>query len=132
MTTVLSKIEETILRHEVNWKTFLSIVTVVHVCYDTGAKNMKLLINSLLGRAVERSQNDLLLVAFLLARHIMCENNLANYGLWFTTYVTMSATTPKHFAAIMRFLANIVRYEPAAVLRAHLSNPPHIPMTVTN
>ena len=84
------------------------------------------LITNLLHRAMDKGRDDLLLAALLLARQTTSENNFATYGLWFSTICT-TTTSPKHFAFIVKYLNSIVQYEMMPVLRAHLSNPPHIP-----
>ena len=87
------------------------------------------LISRLLNRAMEKYQSELFLPAFLLARQITWEKNGAGYGVWFSS-ITSSSTSSKNFTLLIKFLSSIARYEPAFVLKAHLNNPPHIPMVL--
>lgn len=85
------------------------------------------MIGRLLNRAMEKCQSELFLPAFLLARQITVEKSGASYGTWFSS-VTSSSTSSKNFALLIKFLSSIARYEPVSVLKAHLNNPPFIPM----
>ena len=148
--SVIDKIDEILCQCEINWKTLLVTVSIVHVSYPSGNKilrgsinffsnfmslinevpvNNAGLINCLLQRAVDKSLSDLLLAAFLLARQIYCENISTNYGLWFSS-ITGSSTSSKNFAFLMNFLTSIARYEPASILKSHLNNPPYVPMVI--
>ncbi|XP_057381020.1 uncharacterized protein LOC130703609 [Daphnia carinata] len=125
---VLKKIDEILNRYEINWKNLLLIISAVQVCYPTGNQHLKTLINSLMQRALENLQMELLLASFLLARQINAEHTSSpHYGTWFSS-ITSSSTTPKQFAFLLKFLSNIVRHEPSWILYAHRSNPPFIPM----
>lgn len=126
--TVLKKIDEILNRYEINWKNLLIIISTVQACYPTGNQHLKALINSLMQRALENLQMELLLASFLLARQINAEHTSSpHYGAWFSS-ITSSSTTSKQFAFLLKFLSNTVRHEPSWVLFAHRSNPPFIPM----
>ncbi|KAI9552901.1 hypothetical protein GHT06_020785 [Daphnia sinensis] len=125
---VLKKIDEILNRYEINWKNLLLIISTVQVCYPTGNQHLKALINSLVQRALENIQMELLLASFLLARQINAEHTSSpHYGAWFSS-ITSSSTTSKQFAFLLKFLSNIVRHEPSWVLHAHKTNAPFIPM----
>lgn len=90
------------------------------------------LIGSFLNQAMDKLQTDLLVASFLLSRQISAEHTAStHYGSWFSS-ITSSATTSKQFSFLMKFLTSCVRHEPSWVLIAHKSNPPNIPMVVSN
>ena len=87
------------------------------------------MITSLLQRAMEKSQVELFLPAFLLARQITMENSGASYGVWFSS-ITTTSTSSKNFALLIKFLSSIARYETISMIKSHLNNPPYIPMVL--
>ena len=38
---VVEKIDDILSRYEVNWKTLLLVISVIHVCYPLGTKHLK-------------------------------------------------------------------------------------------
>ena len=90
------------------------------------------LIANFLHRAMEKLDKEQLILSFLLSRQINAENiSSTHYGVWFSS-ITTSTTTSKQFSFLIKFLTSCVRFEPAWVLTAHKSNPPHIPAVVAN
>ena len=152
---VVAKLDDILTRYEINWKTLLLVVSTIQICNFKGHKVLKCnnnhlfffyfekfwglkvhssifkaLVSSLVQRAMDNLQKELLLASFLLARQINAENT-SQYGGWFSSITTFS-TSSKHFAFLIKFLTSIVRYEPLWVLSAHKNHPPTIPVVSCN
>ncbi|XP_064466781.1 Fanconi anemia group A protein homolog [Ornithodoros turicata] len=126
-------LQKTLQRQDVNWHILLSFVSL-YVTRDTkAAAIMTEYIGNLLRLAFESLSVENLVCAFLLARHIAQESPqyFPSYGSWFENYFGFSGTTyaskTKTYAFLMKFLTDLVPFEPAKYLKVHLQKPPHTP-----
>ncbi|KAI0222527.1 Fanconi anemia group A protein [Lamellibrachia satsuma] len=118
---------------EVNWQAVLSFTASLLVCFPGAPTLLQELISTQLSRAFETCELDGIITAFLLARQGCLEGAhvFPSYQRWFQTMFgsppTSPATSKKTFAFLIKFLTDVVPFETALYLKAHVLSPPFVP-----
>ncbi|CAN8000741.1 unnamed protein product [Ixodes pacificus] len=126
---VTDQLSKALHSQEVNWYMLLMAVSVYLKFHHDTTGCLTGLIEKLLKDAFESLDMDSLVGAFLLARHTAQEapHFFPPYASWFEKYFGFSDTTyagsSKTFAFLMKFLVDMVPFEQAKYLKAHLQRP---------
>ncbi|KAL7401651.1 hypothetical protein ABVT39_002672 [Epinephelus coioides] len=127
----LQKVLET---HEVNWKhvlCFLSTLLVYNPCAQTSLTE---LLSRLLSSAFEGYDLESMITAFLLARQGALEGPgiFPSYSNWFKMSFGggsgYHATSKKSLVFLLKFLSDLVPFEPPLYLKVHILQPPYVPV----
>lgn len=120
-------------RQEVSWGLLLSLVSVAVVCFEGAGNDFKALIHEKLISGLNqqgdssKSQEDLI-SAMLIARQVCLETN--SYSSWFgDTFGEQGTicTTRRAYETLIKFLTDLVPFEPLSCLQAHVSRAPNPP-----
>lgn len=126
---VTDQLSKALHSQEVNWYMLLMAVSVYLKFHHDTTGCLTGLIERLLKDAFESLDMESLVGAFLLARHTAQEapHFFPPYASWFEKYFGFSDTTyagsSKTFAFLMKFLVDMVPFEQAKYLKAHLQRP---------
>lgn len=125
---VTSQLCKTLNSKEVNWYMLLTALSVYVTTYHD-CKLLIGLIETLLKTAFKCLDMEYLVSAILLARHAAQEapQIFPPYSSWFEKYFGFSDTTcansSRTFAFLVKFLSDMVPFEQAKYLKAHLQKP---------
>lgn len=120
-------LELVLSNEEVNWGCVLTLVATALTCHRATSTKLKELIERNIRRGCEELEREPMVVGFLFARHAGQEGPhvFPSYAHWFSSLFTSESTSPtaqkQGFIFLMRFLTDMVPYEPAHCLRAHLT-----------
>ncbi|XP_029010104.1 Fanconi anemia group A protein-like [Betta splendens] len=147
LTSLLRKLavifsEELLLRHlqqvletsEVNWKHVLCFLSTLLVYSPQAQPSLTELLSRLLASAFEGYDLENMIMAFLLARQAALEGPsvFTSYSDWFKMCFGGSnschATSKKSLVFLLKFLSDLVPFEPSQYLKVHILHPPYVPM----
>uniref|UniRef100_A0A671Y349 Uncharacterized protein n=1 Tax=Sparus aurata TaxID=8175 RepID=A0A671Y349_SPAAU len=124
---LLCHLQQVLETHEVNWKLvlcFLSTVLVYNPC----------LLSRLLTSAFEGYDLENMITAFLLARQGALEGAsiFPSYSEWFKMSFGggsgYNAASKKSLVFLLKFLSDLVPFEPPQYLKVHVLHPPFVPL----
>lgn len=130
---VLNIIKNILESEEFNWKCVLSFAATYLICFREAPALLKNYINDTLKYGIDSAEIDSTIIAFLFARQGCYEGPyvFGTYPDWFEfTFGSPTkslANTRKSFTFLIKFLSDLVPYESAIHLKAHLIKPPFIP-----
>lgn len=131
-TEVRDVLKKALDKQEVNWYILLMVVSVYVTHHKKAPAIMKELTENLLEKAFESLTGEHLISAFLLARYVAQEASeyFPSYASWFENYFGFSGTTraatARTFSFLIKFLSDLVPFEPAVYLKVHLQKPPYM------
>ncbi|CAG5958374.1 unnamed protein product [Menidia menidia] len=131
---LLSHLQQVLETHEVNWKHVLCFLSTLLVYYLSSQTCLRELLSRLLSSAFEDYDLENLITAFLLARQGALEGPAVfpSYIDWFkmsfgggTGY---HASSKKSLVFLLKFLSDLVPFEPSQYLKVHILHPPFVPV----
>ncbi|XP_015256133.1 PREDICTED: Fanconi anemia group A protein-like [Cyprinodon variegatus] len=129
---LLQHLQQVLETHEVNWKHVLCFVSSLLV-YHQSAQPLKELLSRLLQSAFEGYDLEKMITAFLLARQGALEGAgiFLSYSDWFKMSFCGStgchASSKKSLVFLLKFLSDLVPFEPPQYLKVHILHPPYVP-----
>uniref|UniRef100_A0A4W3J2L8 Fanconi anemia group A protein-like n=1 Tax=Callorhinchus milii TaxID=7868 RepID=A0A4W3J2L8_CALMI len=129
LTAHLRQVLET---HEVNWQNVLSCVSTLLVCQPDTQQHLKGLLAKLLINAFESYELESIITAFLLARQASLEGPAVfiSYSEWFKISFGSPSSyhggSKKALVFLLKFLTDLVPFEPAPYLKIHMLYPPYV------
>ncbi|XP_070763444.1 Fanconi anemia group A protein-like [Enoplosus armatus] len=131
---LLRHLQQVLETHEVSWKhvlCFLSTLLVYNPCTQTSLRE---LLSRLLSSAFEGYDLENMITAFLLARQGALEGPgvFPSYSDWFKMSFGggsgYHATSKKSLVFLLKFLSDLVPFEPPQYLKVHILHPPYVPV----
>uniref|UniRef100_G3NBP4 FA complementation group A n=1 Tax=Gasterosteus aculeatus aculeatus TaxID=481459 RepID=G3NBP4_GASAC len=133
---------EQLLRHlrqvletrEVNWKHVLCFLSTLLVCNPGAQLRLRELLSGLLSSAFEGYDLESMITAFLLARQGALEGPAVfpSYGSWFKMSFGGGggphAASKKSLVFLLKFLSDLVPFEPPQYLKVHILQSPYVPV----
>uniref|UniRef100_T1JN88 Uncharacterized protein n=1 Tax=Strigamia maritima TaxID=126957 RepID=T1JN88_STRMM len=116
----------------VNWKTFLMFISHFLLLYEDGPDILRTYNLNLIRDSLISSEVNKILIALILTRQAVNEGTHIHpsYGEWLKSTFHENSTcanNKKTFSSLMKVLSDLVPFEPACYLQAHILNPPFFP-----
>ncbi|KAK7497691.1 hypothetical protein BaRGS_00011086 [Batillaria attramentaria] len=130
---VLEMLRRILEKQEVNWQMVLSCLATFLVCFQQASASIQEHVRRLLAESLESGDMENTIVGFLMARQSCTEGAhiFPTYQQWFQDVFGDGARSPagkkKSFTFLMKFLTDLVPFEPAEVLKVHILKPPFVP-----
>ncbi|XP_054589438.1 Fanconi anemia group A protein isoform X2 [Nothobranchius furzeri] len=130
---LLSHLQQVLETHEVNWKHVLCFLSTLLVYYQSSQSSVKELLSRLLNSAFEGYDLESMITAFLLARQGALEGSaiFPSYSDWFKMSFGGSSSyqsnSKKSLVFLLKFLSDLVPFEPPQYLKIHILHPPYVP-----
>ncbi|XP_074533499.1 Fanconi anemia group A protein [Halichoeres trimaculatus] len=134
MEQLLSHLQLVLETHEVNWKHVLSFLSTLLVYNPCAQSSLGELLSRLLTSAFEGYDLENMITAFLLARQGALEGPaiFQSYSDWFKLSFgggsSYHAASKKSLVFLLKFLSDLVPFEPPQYLKVHILHPPYVPM----
>ncbi|XP_028287387.1 Fanconi anemia group A protein [Parambassis ranga] len=131
---LLSHLQQVLQTHEVNWKHVLCFLSTLLVYYQSAQPCLRELLSRLLSSAFEGYDLENMVTAFLLARQGALEGPaiFPSYTDWFKMSFGggsgCHASSKKSLVFLLKFLSDLVPFEPPQYLKVHILHPPYVPM----
>ncbi|XP_051239093.1 Fanconi anemia group A protein isoform X2 [Dicentrarchus labrax] len=131
---LLCHLQQVLETHEVNWKHVLCFLSTLLVYSPCAQLSLRELLSRLLSSAFEGYDLENMITAFLLARQGALEGPgiFPSYSDWFKMSFGggsgYHATSKKSLVFLLKFLSDLVPYEPPQYLKVHILHPPYIPV----
>ncbi|XP_052400436.1 Fanconi anemia group A protein isoform X2 [Carassius gibelio] len=129
---VLSQMQQVLETHEVNWRHVLSCLSHLLIYHSQTQSCLTDLLSRLLRSAFDRYDVEKMITLFLLARQASLEGPAVfpSYSDWFKLSFGGSsgyhAKSKKSTVFLLKFLSDLVPYEPPQYLKVHVMHPPYI------
>ncbi|XP_026221305.1 Fanconi anemia group A protein isoform X2 [Anabas testudineus] len=134
MELLLRHLQHVLETHEVNWKHVLCFLSTLLVYNPCAEPSLRELLSRLLSSAFEGYDLENMITAFLLARQGALEGPgiFPTYSDWFKMCFSSGsgchATSKKSLVFLLKFLSDLVPFEPPQYLKVHILHPPYIPV----
>ncbi|XP_078114148.1 Fanconi anemia group A protein [Sander vitreus] len=134
MEQLLCHLQQVLETHEVNWKHVLCFLSTLLVYNPCAQSSLKELLSRLLSSAFEGYDLENMITAFLLARQGALEGPgiFPSYSNWFKMSFGggsgYHATSKKSLVFLLKFLSDLVPFEPPQYLKVHILQPPYVPV----
>ncbi|KAM7396333.1 hypothetical protein PAMP_019378 [Pampus punctatissimus] len=131
---LLDHLQQVLETHEVNWKHVLCFLSTLLVYNPCAEPCLKELLSRLLSSAFEGYDLENMITAFLLARQGALEGPciFPSYGDWFKKSFgggsSCHVTSKKSLVFLLKFLSDLVPFEPPQYLKVHILHPPYVPV----
>ncbi|XP_035497465.2 Fanconi anemia group A protein [Scophthalmus maximus] len=131
---LLRRLQQVLETHEVNWKHVLCFLSTLLVYNPCAAPSLRELLSRLLTSAFEGYDLEHMITAFLLARQGALEGAavFSSYSDWFKMSFGGSsgfhAASKKSLVFLLKFLSDLVPFEPPQYLKFHILHPPFVPV----
>ncbi|TDH09055.1 hypothetical protein EPR50_G00082630 [Perca flavescens] len=131
---LLCHLQQVLETHEVNWKHVLCFLSTLMVYNPCAQSSLKELLSRLLSSAFEGYDLENMITAFLLARQGALEGPgiFPSYSNWFKMSFGggsgYHATSKKSLVFLLKFLSDLVPFEPPQYLKVHILQPPYVPV----
>ncbi|XP_055011916.1 Fanconi anemia group A protein-like [Boleophthalmus pectinirostris] len=131
---LFSDLQQILSTHEVNWRHVLSFLSTVLVYNSSAQNSLTELLDVLLRAAFQSYDLESVITAFLLARQGALEGPAVfpSYSDWFKRCFGASssphASSKKALVFLLKFLSDLVPFEPPQYLKVHLLHPPFVPL----
>ncbi|XP_051807551.1 Fanconi anemia group A protein [Acanthochromis polyacanthus] len=131
---LLNQLQQVLETHEVNWKLVLSFVSTLLVYSQSAQSSLRDLLSRLLNSAFEGYDLENMITAFLLARQASLEGPgvFSSYSDWFKMSFGggsgFHANSKKSLVFLLKFLSDLVPFEPPQYLKVHILHPPFVPV----
>ncbi|XP_068458987.1 Fanconi anemia group A protein homolog [Clinocottus analis] len=129
---LLCHLQRVLETHEVNWRHVLCFLSTLLV-YNPGAqRSLSELLSRLLSSAFEGYDLESMITAFLLARQGALEGPaiFPSYSSWFKMSFGggsgYHASSKKSLVFLLKFLSDLVPFEPPQYLKVHILQPPYV------
>ncbi|XP_041795312.1 Fanconi anemia group A protein-like [Chelmon rostratus] len=138
MEQLLSHLQQILETHEVNWKHVLCFLSTLLVYNPCAQPSLRELLSRLLSSAFEGYDLESMITAFLLARQGALEGAaiFSSYSDWFKMSFGggsgYHATSKKSLVFLLKFLSDLVPFEPPQYLKVHILHPPYVPVKHRN
>uniref|UniRef100_A0A9J7XXZ4 Fanconi anemia group A protein n=2 Tax=Cyprinus carpio carpio TaxID=630221 RepID=A0A9J7XXZ4_CYPCA len=129
---VLSQMQQILETHEVNWRHVLSCLSHLLIYHSQTQRCLTDLLSRLLRSAFDRYDVEKMITLFLLSRQASLEGPAVfpSYSDWFKLSFGGSsgyhAKSKKSTVFLLKFLSDLVPYEPPQYLKVHVMHPPYI------
>ncbi|KAM6936883.1 Fanconi anemia group A protein [Xenentodon cancila] len=130
---LLRHLQQVLETHEVNWKHVLCFLSTLLIYYPSAQPSLKELLSRLLSSAFEGYDLESVITAFLLARQGALEGPavFSSYSDWFKMSFGSGsgyhANSKKSLVFLLKFLSDLVPFEPPQYLKVHILHPPFVP-----
>ncbi|MGH0116330.1 UNVERIFIED_CONTAM: hypothetical protein FKN15_003510 [Acipenser sinensis] len=130
---LMAHLQQVLETHEVNWQNVLSCVSTLLVCQIQAQQKLKDLLTHLLTSAFEVYELESMITAFLLARQASLEGPAVfiSYSEWFKISFGNASSyhgnSKKSHVFLLKFLSDLVPFEPPQYLKVHVLHPPYVP-----
>uniref|UniRef100_A0A8D2ZE56 FA complementation group A n=1 Tax=Scophthalmus maximus TaxID=52904 RepID=A0A8D2ZE56_SCOMX len=131
---LLRRLQQVLETHEVNWKHVLCFLSTLLVGFVLRLCLSSELLSRLLTSAFEGYDLEHMITAFLLARQGALEGAavFSSYSDWFKMSFGGSsgfhAASKKSLVFLLKFLSDLVPFEPPQYLKFHILHPPFVPV----
>ncbi|XP_060933342.1 Fanconi anemia group A protein [Limanda limanda] len=131
---LLRHLQEVLETHEVNWKHVLCFLSTLLVYNPLAPPSLRELLSRLLTSAFEGYDPEHMITSFLLARQGALEGAgiFSSYSDWFKMSFGGSsgfhASSKKSLVFLLKFLSDLVPFEPPQYLKVHILHPPFVPV----
>ncbi|XP_024138361.1 Fanconi anemia group A protein isoform X2 [Oryzias melastigma] len=131
---LLGHLQRVLETHEVNWKHVLCFLSTLLVYEQSAQSGLKELLSRLLNSAFQSYELEKMITAFLLARQGVLEGPaiFPSYSDWFKMSFGSSSgyhtNSKKSLVFLLKFLSDLVPFEPPQYLKVHILNPPYVPV----
>lgn len=131
-------LQQILSTHEVNWRHVLSFLSTVLVYNPSAQTSLEELLNVLLSAAFQSYDLESVITAFLLARQGALEGPAVfpSYPDWFKKCFgggsSPHAVSKKALVFLLKFLSDLVPFEPPQYLKVHILHPPFVLMKHRN
>lgn len=131
---LLSHLQQVLETHEVGWKHVLCFVSTLLVYNVCAQPCLRELLSGLLRSAFEGYDLENMITAFLLARQGALEGPaiFPSYSDWFKMSFGggsgCHSTSKKSLVFLLKFLSELVPFEPPQYLKVHILHPPYVPV----
>ncbi|KAM8750465.1 Fanconi anemia group A protein isoform 3-T3 [Acanthopagrus schlegelii] len=131
---LLCHLQQVLETHEVNWKLVLCFLSTVLVYNPCAQPSLRELLSRLLTSAFEGYDLENMITAFLLARQGALEGAsiFPSYSEWFKMSFGggsgYHAASKKSLVFLLKFLSDLVPFEPPQYLKVHILHPPFVPL----
>nr|XP_057943262.1 Fanconi anemia group A protein isoform X2 [Doryrhamphus excisus] len=130
---LLHHLQKVLENHEVNWKHVLCFLSTLMVYSPAARTALTELLSRLMTCAFEGYDLESLITAFLLARQGALQGPaiFPSYSHWFQESFGgasgFHATSKKSLVFLLKFLSDLVPFEPPQYLKVHILHPPYVP-----
>ncbi|CAI9719317.1 Hypothetical predicted protein [Octopus vulgaris] len=130
---VLNVIQSLLEADDFNWCTLLSFTSTFLICFQTAPRLLKSFVNAMLKQGLENLEIESSISALLFARQACFEGPhvFPSYPDWVELTFGCSnksiANTQKSFTFLIKLLSDLVPFESAIHLKAHLMKTPFVP-----
>ncbi|KAM8891127.1 Fanconi anemia group A protein isoform 3-T3 [Spinachia spinachia] len=131
---LLRRLQQVLETHEVNWKHVLCFLSTLLVYNPCAQLSLRGLLSRLLSSAFEGYDLENMITAFLLARQGALEGPAVfpSYSTWFQMSFGGGsghhATSKKSLVFLLKFLSDLVPFEPPQYLKVHVLHSPYVPV----
>ncbi|XP_008291818.1 Fanconi anemia group A protein [Stegastes partitus] len=131
---LLNHLQQVLETHEVNWRLVLCFVSTLLVYSQSAQSSLRELLSRLLSSAFEGYDLENMITAFLLARQASLEGAgvFPSYSDWFKMSFgggsSYHANSKKSLVFLLKFLSDLVPFEPPQYLKVHILHPPYVPV----
>ncbi|XP_070686694.1 Fanconi anemia group A protein homolog [Pempheris klunzingeri] len=135
---LLCHLQQVLETHEVNWKHVLCFLSTLLVYNPCAQPSLKELLSRLLSAAFEGYDLENMITVFLLARQGALEGPgiFPSYSDWFKMSFGggsgYHASSKKSLVFLLKFLSDLVPFEPPQYLKVHILHPPYVPVKHRN
>ncbi|XP_037538601.1 Fanconi anemia group A protein [Nematolebias whitei] len=130
---LLRHLQQVLETHEVNWKHVLCFVSTLLVYNQSAQSSLREMLSRLLSSAFEGYDLENMITAFLLARQGALEGPriFPSYSDWFKMSFgggsSYQANSKKSLVFLLKFLSDLVPFDPPQYLKVHILHPPYVP-----
>ncbi|XP_059191150.1 Fanconi anemia group A protein isoform X2 [Centropristis striata] len=131
---LLCHLQQVLETHEVNWKHVLCFLSTLLVYNPCAQPSLTELLSRLLSSAFESYDLENMITAFLLVRQGALEGPsiFPSYSNWFKMSFGggsgYHAASKKSLVFLLKFLSDLVPFEPPQYLKVHILQPPYVPV----
>ncbi|XP_071767373.2 Fanconi anemia group A protein [Centroberyx gerrardi] len=131
---LLCHLQQVLETHEVNWQHVLSFLSALLVYNPDAQPSLRELLSRLLSSAFDGYDLENMITAFLLARQGALEGPgfFPSYSDWFKMSFGGAsgyhAASKKSLVFLLKFLSDLVPFDPPQYLKVHILHPPYVAM----
>ncbi|ROL44838.1 Fanconi anemia group A protein [Anabarilius grahami] len=132
LTAIFRKLQQVLETHEVNWRHILSCVSHLLIHHSQTQSLLTDLLSRLLRSAFDSYDLEKMITVFLLARQASLEGPAVfpSYSDWFKLSLggssSFHAKSRKSTVFLLKFLSDLVPFEPPQYLKVHVMHPPYV------
>ncbi|XP_073724435.1 Fanconi anemia group A protein isoform X2 [Misgurnus anguillicaudatus] len=130
--SLLCQLQQVLETHEVNWRHVLSCVSCLLIYHSQTQSCLTDLLSRLLRSAFDTYDVEKMITSFLLARQASLEGPVVfpSYSDWFKLSFGGASgyhsSSKKSTVFLLKFLSDLVPFEPPQYLKVHVMHPPYI------